>query len=69
VIENAATDPGQKDARDRTVSPGRLAAFWSVHPNTVYRDIRKGALKAYRLPGGQLRVRMSDARRYGRPVE
>lgn len=69
MIENTATDPGQKDARMRTVSPSWLAAFWSVHQNTVYRDIRKGALKAYRLPGGQLRVLMSDARKYGRPVE
>lgn len=69
MIENVATDPGDKDARERTVSPGRLAAFWNVHPNTVYRDIRKGALKAYRLPGGQLRILMSDARKYGRPVE
>lgn len=69
MIEQAATDPGEKDARRRTVSPSWLAAFWSVHPNTVYRDIRKGALKAYRLPGGQLRVLVSDARRYGKPVE
>ncbi len=69
MITAAESDPGEKDARQRTVSPSWLAAFWSVHPNTVYRDIRKGALKAYRLPGGQIRVLMSDARRYGRPVE
>lgn len=69
MIQNASTDPGAKDARLRTVSPSWLANFWSVHPNTVYRDIRKGALRAFRLPGGQLRVLMSDARRYGRPIE
>jgi excisionase family DNA binding protein len=51
------------------VSPSRLARHWGVHINTVYRDIRKGALKASRLPGGQFRIRMSDARAYGRPVE
>lgn len=50
-------------------SPGRLAAYWGVHPNTIYRDIRKGALRAFRLPGGQLRIRTSDARKYGRPNE
>lgn len=69
MIENVAGDPGQKDARLRTVSPAWLAAHWNVHPNTVYRDIRKGALKAFRLPGGQLRVLRSDADRYGKPVE
>lgn len=69
MITNAATDPAAKDARQRTMSPVQLAAFWTVHPNTVYRDIRKGALKAYRLPGGQLRVLVSDARKYGRPIE
>jgi excisionase family DNA binding protein len=51
------------------VSPGWLADFWGVHPNTVYRDIRKGALPACRMPGGQYRVLRSDAMRYGRPVE
>jgi excisionase family DNA binding protein len=51
------------------VSPSRLARHWGVHINTVYRDIRKGALPASRLPGGQFRIRISDARAYGRPVE
>lgn len=69
MIEDRRDDPSLKDARERTVSPTQLAAFWSVHPNTVYRDIRKGALRAFRLPGGQIRVKMADARRYGRPVE
>lgn len=69
MITDIAFDPGDKDARERTVSPGKLAAFWGVHTNTVYRDIRKGALRAYRLPGGQLRVMISDARKYGRPIE
>lgn len=69
MIKQVATDPGEKDARMRTVSPSWLAQFWSVHTNTVYRDIRKGALPAFRLPGGQLRVLLSDAQRYGTPVE
>lgn len=51
------------------VSVTWLASFWGVHPNTVYRDIGKGALKAYRLPGGVLRILLADAHRYGRPVE
>ena len=51
------------------VSVTWLASFWGVHPNTVYRDIGKGALKAYRLPSGVLRILLADAHRYGRPVE
>lgn len=54
---------------DGFVSPARLAQFWSVHVNTIYRDIDKGALPAFKLPGGRLRIRKSDARRYGRPHE
>lgn len=69
MIEDHATDPGELDARLRTVTVSWLARFWSVHENTIYRDIRKGALRAYRLPGGQLRIRVSDANRYGRPTE
>ena len=51
------------------VSPSRLARHWGVHINTVYRDIRKGALRAQRLPGGQWRISLAEARRYGRPEE
>jgi predicted site-specific integrase-resolvase len=51
------------------ISPSRLARHWDVHINTIYRDIRKGALKASRLPGGQFRILLSDARAYGRPIE
>jgi len=50
-------------------SPSRLANYWGVHVDTIYRDIRKGALKAFRLPSGQLRINLGDARRYGRPLE
>jgi excisionase family DNA binding protein len=53
----------------RYVSPSYLARYWDVHVNTIYRDIRKGALPASRLPGGQFRIAIDDARRYGRPVE
>lgn len=51
------------------VSPSRLASFWGVSTRTVYRDIAKGALPAYRLPSGTIRIRTADARRYGRPIE
>ncbi len=54
---------------DSVVSPSRLASDWGVHVNTVYRDIRKGALRAFRLPSGRVRIRREDARRYGRPIE
>jgi hypothetical protein len=51
------------------ISPSRLARHWGVSITTVRRDIGKGALRASRLPGGQLRISMADARRYGRPIE
>lgn len=54
---------------EAAVSPAALAAKWGVQVQTIYRDIRKGALPAYRLPGGDLRIRIRDARRYGKPVE
>jgi excisionase family DNA binding protein len=57
------------ETREAFISPSRLARFWGVHVNTVYRDLRKGALRAYRLPGGQLRISIAEARRYGRPME
>lgn len=53
---------------DRYVSPSYLARMWGVHINTVYREIRKGALPHTRI-GGQLRVRWLDVRRYGRPAD
>jgi predicted site-specific integrase-resolvase len=61
----AVTGPVESDV----VSPSRLAADWGVHVKTVYRDIRKGALRAFRLPSGRVRIRRDDARSYGRPIE
>lgn len=46
-----------------------LARVWRVRPETIYRDIKKGALRAHRLPGGDWRILVSDARAYGRPNE
>jgi excisionase family DNA binding protein len=74
---NTQIEPGslehRVEARETSDSPSltisRLAAYWGVHPDTIRRDIRKGALPAFRLPGGTIRIRMSDARRYGRPIE
>lgn len=51
------------------VSPSELAREWGVSLNTVYRDLRKGALPGFRMPGGRIRIRRDDARRYGRPIE
>jgi predicted site-specific integrase-resolvase len=60
----------QRDHDDSpAVSPARLASFWGVRLRTVYRDIAKGALPAYRLPNGRIRIKTADARRYGRPIE
>jgi excisionase family DNA binding protein len=59
-----------RDIEGPHVSPSRLADYWGVHINTIYRDIRKGALRAFRVGSGrQFRIRTSDARRYGRPIE
>jgi excisionase family DNA binding protein len=52
-----------------TVTVAELAAYWKVCLRTIYRDISKGALPAYRTPGGTIRIRIEDARGYGRPVE
>jgi len=54
---------------EAAISPAELAAKWGVGVQTIYRDIRKGALRAFRLPGGDLRIIILDARRYGKPVE
>lgn len=54
---------------ERHVTASWLARYWGVHIQTIYRDIRKGALKAYRVPGGQFRIKWRDAQRYGRPVD
>jgi excisionase family DNA binding protein len=63
------SDLESRDPEERYVTPSYLARYWNVHINTIYRDIQKGALRAYRLPGGPLRIRWSDAQAYGRPVE
>lgn len=62
-------EPARHGRSADVVSPSRLADYWGVHVNTIYRDIRKGALRAFRLPGGRFRIRGCDARRYGRPVD
>lgn len=51
------------------VTTRAVAAFWGVSVRTVERDIRKGALRVYRLPGGSIRIRREDALSYGRPAE
>jgi excisionase family DNA binding protein len=63
-IFDLATDPGYY------VTVTDLARYWKVSVDTVYRDIKKGALPAYRVgSSGKIRVRLEDARRYGRPAE
>lgn len=63
-VVDLTTDPGYY------VTVTDLARYWKVSVDTVYRDIRKGALRAYRVgSSGKIRVRLEDARRYGRPAE
>jgi excisionase family DNA binding protein len=66
LTDRAVRSP--KAAEPQSLSPQELAAEWGCHVDTVYRDIRKRALRAYRLPGGSLRIRREDADRYGRPL-
>jgi len=55
---------------DRYVTVTELARYWKVSVDTIYRDIKKGALQAYRVgSSGKLRVRVEDARQYGRPAD
>lgn len=66
-LQNRAVTEAEDDTPRLT--PRELAEQWGVHPQTVYRDLRKGALRGFLLPGGRIRIRPSDARRYGRPIE
>ena len=53
---------------ERYVTPAELARYWRVSTDTIYRDIKKGALPAFRVgSSGALRIRIEEARRYGRP--
>ena len=50
------------------VTVAELARYYKISVDTVYRDIKKGALRAYRVgSSGAIRIRVDDARRYGRP--
>ena len=66
---NSRDRPSPAAEESGAVSPSRLAREWDVSVDTVYRDIRKGALRAFRLPSGRVRIRRDDALRYGRPYE
>jgi len=55
---------------DRYVTVTELARYWRVSVDTVYRDIKKGALRAYRVgSSGKIRVRVEDAQQYGHPAD
>ena len=55
---------------DHYVTVTELARYWKVSVDTVYRDIKKGALRAYRVgSSGKIRVRVEDALQYGHPVD
>ena len=55
---------------DYYVTVTELARYWKVSVDTVYRDIKKGALQVYRVgSSGKIRVRVEDARQYGRPAD
>ena len=54
---------------DGYLSIREVAARLGVKPNAVRRWITKGALKAYRLGGHLLRVKVEDADAMLRPLE
>jgi excisionase family DNA binding protein len=68
-LENRAADVSSEAEIGPNLSPSQIARYWGVSVRTVQRDIAKGALKAYRLPGGTIRVTTAEARRYGKPIE
>ena len=50
------------------VTAQELADYWNVTVKTIYRHIEKGALPNTRkLPGGDIRIPIDEARRYGKP--
>ncbi len=52
------------------VTPEELAQYWRVNYDTVIRDIKKGALRAYQVgSAGQHRIHIHDARAYGKPTD
>ena len=55
--------------RRQLVSLKTAATMLDVHPRTVARWISRGSLRAYRLPGNDLRVDLGDVERIARPVE
>lgn len=62
------TMPDLDDPRTRHVTVRDLAAYWNVTTKTIYRHIDKGALKVLRLPGGNIRIPVEEARAYGKPL-
>ena len=50
------------------VTPLQLATYLDVHPQTIYRQIRKGALRVVRV-GRVIRIRLADALRYASPSD
>jgi excisionase family DNA binding protein len=50
------------------VTPAQLARYLDVHPQTIYRQIRKGALRVVRV-GRVIRIRLADAVKYVQPRE
>lgn len=49
------------------VTVDELATYYGVSDDTIRRDIHKGALAAVRVgTKGQLRIRIDEARRYGK---
>jgi excisionase family DNA binding protein len=66
----ASHGAGLSADNDHYVTVTELARYWKVSVDTVYRDIKKGALQAYRVgSSGKIRVHVEDARRYGRPAD
>lgn len=62
------SDDNIEHDRRTFVTVMQVAQMWGVSDDKVRADIRKGALPSYTVRGC-IRVRLADARGYGRPNE
>lgn len=55
--------PERPPWEDRLLTPGEVAAMFSVHPRTVTVWAKAGKLTSIRTPGGHRRYREAEVRR------
>lgn len=59
-----STARADSDAPERLLKLTQVARMANVSMSTVWRDLKKGALKGRRTPQGRWRVPLSESRRY-----